>query len=171
MTRFTTIMALVITSVALAAPMAHASSTAPLTATETARLGGQTEAAGFKGIDRYLKLHFAQKHAAQTAQARDVAKAAWYKAENRYLKQRYAEQLAAQKHARAHTAATRFCDCDGGRPGGTARVASGPVASVSSSECPCNIGLPTGPSADGDVGGAPTAVTAPIIPNRSTTSG
>jgi uncharacterized membrane protein len=55
MTLFTKITGLAIASVALAAPLAHASSTAPLTAAQTARLGAQTEAQGFKGIDRYLR--------------------------------------------------------------------------------------------------------------------
>ena len=55
MTRFTKITALAITSVALAAPIAEGSSTSPLTAAQTVRLGAQTEAQGFKGIDTYLE--------------------------------------------------------------------------------------------------------------------
>ena len=49
MTRFTKITALAITSVALAAPIAQASSTAPLTAAQTARLGAQPRRRGSRG--------------------------------------------------------------------------------------------------------------------------
>ena len=85
MTLFTKITALAITCVALAAPIAQAISTAPLTAAQTARLGAQTEAQGFKGIQRYLE----QRHAEQIAQAGAATEAAGFKGIDRYLKQRY----------------------------------------------------------------------------------
>ena len=81
MTLFTKITALAITCVALAAPIAQANSTAPLTAAETARLGAQTEAQGFKAIDKYLQQRYAQAGAA--------TEAAGFKGIARYLKQRY----------------------------------------------------------------------------------
>lgn len=90
MTLFTKITGLAITAVALAAPIAHASSTAPLTATQTARLGAQTEAQSFKGIDRYLR----QQHAEQMAQAGAETEAASFKGIQKYLEQRHAEQKA-----------------------------------------------------------------------------
>jgi hypothetical protein len=88
MTLFTKITGLAIASVALAAPMAHASSTAPLTAAQTARLGAQTEAQSFKGIDRYLR----QQHAEQMAQAGAETEAASFKGIQKYLEQRHAKQ-------------------------------------------------------------------------------
>ena len=101
MTLFTKITALAIASVALAAPVAQASRTAPLTAAQTARLGAQTEAQGFKGIDRYLKQHYAE----QTAQAGADTEAAGFKGIDRYLRQRYAAQTA---QAGAETEAAGF---------------------------------------------------------------
>jgi hypothetical protein len=89
MTLFTKITGLAITSVALAAPIAHASSTAPLTAAQTARLGAQTEAQSFKGIDRYLR----QQHAEQTAQAGAETEAASFKGIQKYLEQRFGYSL------------------------------------------------------------------------------
>jgi hypothetical protein len=85
MTRFTKIMGLAITSAALAVPIAYASSTAPLTAAQTARLGAQTEAQSFKGIDRYLR----QQHAERMAQAGAETEAASFKGIQRYLEQRF----------------------------------------------------------------------------------
>jgi len=88
MTLFTKITGVAIASVALAAPIAHASSTAPLTAAQTARLGAQTEAQSFKGIDRY----FRQQHAEQMAQAGAETEAASFKGIQKYLEQRHAKQ-------------------------------------------------------------------------------
>jgi hypothetical protein len=105
MTRLTKVTGLVVTSVALAAPVAHASSTAPLTAAHTARLGAQTEAQGFKGIDRYLKLRFTQQSAAQTAQAGAQTEAISFKGIDRYLKLRFTQQIA---QAGAETEAVSF---------------------------------------------------------------
>ena len=90
MTLFTKITGLAIASVALAAPIAHASSTAPLTTAQTARLGAQTEAQSFKGIDRYLR----QQHAEQMAQAGAETEAASFRGIQKYLEQRHAEQTA-----------------------------------------------------------------------------
>jgi len=101
MTRFTKITALAVTSVALAAPIAQATSSAPLTAVQTARLGAQTEAQSFKGIDRYLR----QRYAEQVAQAGAETEAQSFKGIDRYLKQRYAQQMA---QAGAETEAQSF---------------------------------------------------------------
>jgi hypothetical protein len=90
MTLFTKITGLAITSVVLAVPLAHASSTAPLSAAQTARLGAQTEAQGFKGIDRYLR----QQHAERMAQAGAETEAASFKGIDRYLRQQHAEPMA-----------------------------------------------------------------------------
>jgi hypothetical protein len=105
MTLFTKITALAITSVALAAPIAHAAGTAPLTSAQTARLGARTEAQGFEGIERYLKQRYAEQRAAQTAQAGAETEAAGFNGIDRYLKQRYAEETA---QAGAETEATSF---------------------------------------------------------------
>src|SRR6476646_2697038 len=105
MTLFTKVMGLAITALVLAAPIAHASSTAPLTAAHTARLGAQTEAQGFMGIDRYLKLPFTQQNAAQTAQAGAQTEAISFMGIDRYLKLRSAQQIA---QAGAETEAVSF---------------------------------------------------------------
>ena len=105
MTLFTKITALAITSVALAAPIAEGSSTSPLTAAQTVRLGAQTEAQGFKGIDTYLR----QRYAEQTAQAGAETEATSFKGIDRYLEQRYAAQTA---QAGAETEATGFKGID-----------------------------------------------------------
>ena len=101
MTLFTKITGLAITSVALAVPIAHASSTAPLTTAQTARLGAQTEAQSFKGIDRYLR----QQHAEQMAQAGAETEAASFKGIQKYLEQRHAQRIA---QAGAETEAASF---------------------------------------------------------------
>jgi hypothetical protein len=85
MTLFTKITALAIACVGLTAPIALASSTAPLTGAETARLGAQTEAQGFKGIEGYLT----QRYAEQVAQAGAATEAVGFKGIARYLEQRY----------------------------------------------------------------------------------
>jgi len=53
-----------------------------------ARLGAQTEAQGFKGIDGYLK----QQYAEQTEQAGAETEAASFKGIDGYLKQRFGTQ-------------------------------------------------------------------------------
>ena len=161
---FTKTTALAITCVALAAPIAQASHTAPLAAAQTARLGAQTEATSFKGIQRYLE----QRQAEQTAQAAAKTEAAGFKGIQRYLERRYAEQVA---QAGAATEAAGFKNIYRYLQPHNARkhLTSVALASVSPSLCPCNIGLPGGPSSAGDVDRAPAAIMKPDFRNRFTT--
>jgi hypothetical protein len=106
MTRITKITALAVSSVALAASIAQASSTAPLTAEQTARLGAQTEATGYSGLSRYAEARSTD----QLAQAGAQTEATGYTRIAQYLQQRDASQadLAGQTEAAGYTGISAY---------------------------------------------------------------